>query len=132
MVDFPGATSSLTASRTCRTMRPLRRIFSISDGDLHTIDMLNSTECLPHHFFHRLIAIDHHQPSPRLVIVSQGKRLGLIGFQPFFDNVFPIVGAANQSCAFDVTDAFNFWRLEVNVVDPSTGGTRTTPGNSLK
>ena len=110
-------------------MCPLRRIFSISDGDLQTIDMLNSTKCLPHHFFDRLIAIDSHQPPPGRVIVHQGQRLPLIGFQPFFDNVFPVVGAANQSCAFDVTDAFNFWRLEVNVVDPSTGGTRTTPGN---
>src|ERR1700750_1343987 len=128
MVVFPGATSCLTASRTWRTMCPLRRIFSISVGDLQTIDMLNSTKCLPHHFFYRQIAIDSHKPSLRGIIVRQGKGLWLVGFQPFFDNVFPVVGAAIQSCTLDVTNAFNFWRLEVNVVDPSTGGTRTTPG----
>src|SRR5437899_12276446 len=36
MVVTPGLTMLATSSRTWRTMRPLRRILSISDGDLQT------------------------------------------------------------------------------------------------
>ncbi len=44
-------------------MRPLRRIFSISDADLQTIDILYCTKRLCGYRFHRLLAIHLHQPS---------------------------------------------------------------------
>ena len=50
------------ASSTWRTMRPLRRIFSISAGDLQTIDILDRAKRLRHYRFHRLIAVHFDQP----------------------------------------------------------------------
>src|SRR5271157_434562 len=114
-------------------MRPLRRIFSISDADLQTIDILfYCTHRLRRYDFHRLVAVHFHHTAPGLVIVQHRNRLPLIGFQPLRNNFLGVVWTHDKSPAVDIADAFNFGWLEVDVVDPSTGGTRTTPGNSLQ
>jgi hypothetical protein len=58
MVETPGATAAFTVSKTCRTIRPARRIFSISPPDLQTIAMLYRPEYIRGHFLYRLVAID--------------------------------------------------------------------------
>src|ERR1035438_1143852 len=62
-------------------MRPLRRILSISEADLQTIDILYRTERLRHYRFHRLIAVHFDQSAPSAVIFHQGQRKLLIGLQ---------------------------------------------------
>src|ERR1019366_599394 len=91
MVETPGATASRAASSTCRTMRPLRRILSISEADLQTIDILYRTERLRHYRFHWLVAVHFDQSAPSAVIFHQGQGELFIGLQAFGDNFFCIV-----------------------------------------
>src|SRR5271167_3041755 len=88
IVVTPGATASLTLSSTRRTMRPLRRIFSISAADLQTIDILYRTKRLRCNRFHRLVAVEFHQPPLGMVVVHQRKRQLLVGLQAFGDNFY--------------------------------------------
>src|SRR5271166_2146346 len=114
-------------------MRPLRRIFSISDADLQTIDiLLYGTHRLRRYGFHRLVAVHFHHTALGLVILQHRKCLPLIGFQPFGNNFLGVVRTHDKSPAVDITDAFNFGGLKIDVINPSAGGTRTTPGNSLQ
>src|SRR5271165_5501126 len=114
-------------------MRPLRRIFSISDADLQTIDiLLYCAHRLRRDCFHRLVAVYFHHTAPVLVIVQHRNCLPLVGFQPLGNSFLGVVWTNDESPAVDIADAFNFGWLEVDVVDPSAGGTRTTPGNSLQ
>jgi hypothetical protein len=113
-------------------MRPLRRIFSISDADLQTIAILYCTERLRRDLIDGLLTIDLHELSSVAVIAHQWKRLPLIGLQPFSNNFFVVVRPNDKSPAVDIADAFNFGWLKIDVVNPSTGGTRTTPANPLQ
>src|SRR5271166_47411 len=132
MVETPGATSSFAASRTSRTMRPLRRILSISERDLQTIDILECAERLCRYRFHRLIAVHLDQSTAAAVIVHQGQRKLLVGLQALRDDLFRIVPALHQWGAVNITDALDFGRLVIDVVNQPTGGTRTTSGKPLQ
>src|SRR5512146_3327699 len=132
MVLTPGATSALTVSSTWRTMRPLRRIFSISPGDLQTIAILDCSKYVRRDLFHRLITV-HGSESPRsLVILDEGTGLPLVFLQTLDDNFLAVVGPNDKFRPLDIADAVNAWRLIVNVVDPPAGGTRTTSGKPLQ
>src|SRR5271165_2940129 len=113
-------------------MRPLRRILSISEADLQTIGILNCTRRLRRYHLHRLFAIDVDDLTLGFVIGYQGQGLTLIGLQPLGNNLLRVVGTHNKSPAVDITDAFNFGRLKMDVIDPSAGGTSTTPCNPLQ
>jgi hypothetical protein len=77
-------------------MCPARRIFSISEDDLQTIDILNCAKRLRHDLFYRLLAIHLNQPSSGPVIVNQGQRLLLIGVHALYKNAFLIVWARHK------------------------------------
>ena len=113
-------------------MRPLRRIFSISDTDLQTIAILYCTERLRRNLVDGLFTVDLHQLPSVAVIAHQWKRLPLISLQSLGDNFLVVVRPNNKSPAVDIADAFNFGWLKIDVVNPSTGGTRTTPANPLQ
>ena len=53
-------------------MCPLRRILSISEDDLQTIDILYRAERLRHYLFHRQFAIDLDQPPDAILARIQG------------------------------------------------------------
>src|ERR1019366_801510 len=91
MVETPGTTASRAASSTWRTMRPLRRILSISETDLQTIDILDCTKRFRHYPFHRLIAVNFDQASASTVIFQQGQGKLLVGLQALGDDTLRIV-----------------------------------------
>ena len=72
-------------------MRPLRRIFSISDADLQTIAILYCTERLRRDLIDGLLTVDLHELSSVAVIAHQWKRLPLISLQPFRNNFLVVV-----------------------------------------
>src|SRR5258705_12289988 len=90
MVVTPGATVADTAFSTSRTMCPLRRIFSISAGDLHTI-MLDHPKHRGGHFLHRLVAIYLAQTALAAIVVHQRRGLFLVSFQGLRKNACCIV-----------------------------------------
>src|SRR5690242_21703229 len=105
IVVRPGATASFAASSTCRTTRPLRRIFSISEGDLQTIDILNCSERLLHDLFHRLLAIYFNQPPTLAVKINQWQRLRVVDSHTLRKNAFLIVRARYERRAINIADA---------------------------
>src|SRR5271166_3434002 len=113
-------------------MRPLRRILSISDCDLQTIDILECTKRLSGHRFHWLIAIDFDQSAAGAVIIHQRQSELLVGLKALRDDLFRIVPALRQWGAVTITNALDFGRLEIDVVNQPAGGTRTTSGKPLQ
>src|ERR1700747_2774564 len=132
MVVAPGTTRLRTRSSPSRTPWPLRRIFSISAGDLQTIAILDvvvdNAKNLFRHLIGRQIAVHRVQTPLGLVILSYWPRLLIEFVQTRPNHFFTIVVADNQLCAVNVTKLIDLGWLKVDVVDPSTGGTRTTSG----
>src|SRR5579864_4011170 len=102
MVVTPGATSVFTWSSTCRTMRPLCRIFSISADDLHTIAIPLSVMIFqyPENLFrdgvHRQISIHRDQSARALVIVRDRTSLLLVCRESGLNYFQPVVVAGHQ------------------------------------
>src|SRR5277367_303430 len=146
MVVTPAATTSFRWFKTWRTMFPLRFIFSISSGDLRIIRSspkliikaplsliaaisVDHAENLRGYCFHRPIRVDGDQATLRLVIVRHRPGLPLVNRQAFGNHFFAIVFAGQQLNPFDITQLVDSRRLSVNVIGPTTGRTRTPPGN---
>src|ERR1700747_2052219 len=79
---------------------------------------------------HREIAVHRHQPSRALIIVRYGGSLLLISRQTRLNHFQPIVIAGYQLRPVFVAKLIDTGRLEVDVIDPPTGGTRTASSNS--
>src|SRR5579864_968465 len=119
-------------------MRPLCRIFSISLADLQTIAMLSFLRVmifqdlvdLRSHVINRLITIHRDQSSGTLVIIRHRTRLLLESRESWLNHFQPVIIAGYQLRPMRfVANFIETGRLEVDVIDPSTGGTRTSSSN---
>jgi hypothetical protein len=90
---------------------------------------INHAEDLRRNIFHRTIRIDRYQPPLQPVVIRYWLGLPLIGSQPLGDDFFAIVLADHQLGSVHITQLIDKRWLRVNVIEPSTGGTRTPPGN---
>src|SRR5271154_1059175 len=127
-------------------MRPLCRILSISAVDLHTIVILlclsvilkrgsyaflrmmifQYPENLVRDVVHRQIAVHRDQPARALVVVRDRTSLLLVCRESWLNHFQPVVVAGHQlRPVVLVTKFIHAGRLEVDVINPSTGGTRT-------
>ncbi len=74
---------------------------------------------------------DRHSPRPTVpapVIIHQRPGLPLVGFQTLPDHFLTIVIADYQLGAVKIANSIDTGRLEMDVINPSAGGTRTTSG----
>jgi hypothetical protein len=119
-------------------MWPLRRIFSISLADLQTIAMSSCLsvmifqypENLRRHLIHRQVAIHRDQPPGALVIVRHRTSLLLKSRDSWLNYFQPVVIAGYQlGTVRFIANVIESGRLEVDVIDPPTGGTRTSSSN---
>src|SRR6202035_2722448 len=78
---------------------------------------------------HRLIAVDRDQPSGAPVILRYRGSLLLVGRQTGRNHFQPVVIAGHQPGPVNVANFIDTGRLEVDVVDPPTGRTRTASSN---
>src|ERR1700730_2508753 len=78
---------------------------------------------------HGLIAIYGNEPSGPLIIIGYRSGHFPVGLQPWANYFQTVVIAGNQLRAVAIANAIDTWRLEVDVIDPPTGGTRTAPRN---
>src|SRR5215469_5340711 len=138
MVVTPGLTCAFTWSSTWRTMRPLCRIFSISAADLQTIAIFPFLRLmifqdpvdLTRDIINRQIAVYANQPARALVIVRHRARLLLERRESWLNHFQPVIIAGYQLRPMRfVTNLIETGWLEVDVIDPSTGGTRTSSSN---
>src|SRR3979411_106997 len=90
---------------------------------------INHAEDLRRNIFHRPIRIDRYQPPLQAVVIRYWLGLPLIGRQSLGDDFFAIVLADHQLGSVHITQLVDERWLRVNVIEPSTGGTRTSPGN---
>src|SRR5260370_28876950 len=67
--------------------------------------------------------VKRYQPSCALVIVSHGASLLPISRQSRLNDFQSIVIAGHQLRSVEVANFIETWRLEVDVIDPPTGGT---------
>src|SRR4029077_14254349 len=111
-------------------MWPLCRIFSISAGDLQTIAILDviidNAKNLRGHLVGRQIPIHCLQPPLRPVVFRHGLRLLFERMQTLSDDGLAVVRTNDQLGPIEVTTLIDLGWLKVDVVDPSTGGTRAT------
>src|ERR1017187_4164671 len=118
-------------------MRPLCRSFSISAADLHTIAILPFLIVMifqyPENLFldivHRQIPVNRDQPAGSLVVMKSATSLLLVCRESGLNHFQPVVIAGHQLLPIHVADFIYAGRLEVDVIDPSTGGTRTASSN---
>ena len=83
---------------------------------------------LRRNIFYRTIRIDRHQPPLQPVVFRHRPGLSLIGRQSPRNDFFAIVVANHQLGSVQITQLIDERWLQVNVIEPSTGGTRTPPG----
>src|SRR5271170_2212759 len=121
-------------------MWPLCRIRSISAADLQTIAMCFIKKTLrvmvlknPEDFFrynvHRPIAVDGDQSSGAPIIIGHRTSLFLICRDTGLNYFQPVVITGHQLRPVNVAKFIDTGRLEVDVIDPPTGGTRTASSN---
>ncbi len=106
-------------------------IVSRSEGDLQTIGILDGLEHLFCDRVHRAFAVHLAQLTLAAIKIGQGQRLALVGLQPLGDDLFGIVLTRDELPPIYIASAFDTGRLEVDVVDPPAGGTRTATRKSL-
>src|SRR6202040_1954562 len=154
MVVTPAATIPFRWFRTWRTIWPLRLIFSISSGDLRMIRsspklIINSccAALLPaavlamtfddgknlyRNLGHWPIRIDCYQTPLRAIVIRHPPGLRLVSRQPARNNFLAVVVADHQLRSVHITQLVRERWLGVNVIEPSTGGTRSPPGKPLQ
>src|SRR5208337_3629647 len=89
---------------------------------------VDHAENLRRNIFHRPICIDRHQLSLRPVVIRYPPGLRLIGSQSTRNDFFTIVVADHQLGSVHITQLVDERWLKADVIEPSTGGTRTPPG----
>src|ERR1035437_2726318 len=88
---------------------------------------VNHAENLRRDLFHRPIRIDRYQPPLHPVVIRYPPGLRIICSQSLRDNFFAIVVADHQLGSVHITQLVDKSWLKVDVIEPSTGGTRTPP-----
>src|SRR5712692_8755106 len=114
-----------------RAIRPLRRSFSISAGDLQMIMVLQEAGKLLRNGFGLHVAVDLMEIGPLSVIVDQRPRLILVGYLALSNRLFRIVRPVDQRAAIQVADPFLLRALEANVIDLAADRARPPPGRPL-
>jgi hypothetical protein len=89
---------------------------------------VNHAKNLRRNLVHRPIRIDRYQPPLPTVVIRYRLGLALIGSQSLRNNVFAIVAAEQQLASVYIAQLVDERGLKVNVIEPSTGRTRTPPG----
>src|SRR5260370_8189877 len=87
--------------------------------------VFEDTENLLGDVVHRQITVYRDQPSCALVIVSHGASLLLVSRQSRLNDFQSVVIAGHQLRSVEVANFIEAGRLEVDVIDPPTGGTGT-------
>jgi len=88
--------------------------------------ILKDPENLLRHVIHGQIAVHRNQPAGALIIIRDWPCLLLVSRQSWLNNFQPIVIAGHQLRPVSfIAYLIRTGRLEVDVIDPSTGGTRT-------
>src|SRR4029453_10557480 len=80
------------------------------------------------HLLHRQVSVNAFQPPFRLVIVGHRSRLAIKLVQTLANDFLAVIVANDELGAIVIAKLIDLGRLKVDVVDPSTGGTRTTSG----
>ena len=89
---------------------------------------VNHTKNLRRNVLYGAIRIDCYQPALQPVVIRYGLGLPLVGSQSLGNDFFAIVFAHYQPGSLHITQLVDQRWLGVNVIEPSTGGTRTPPG----
>src|ERR1700758_1569503 len=92
--------------------------------------IFKNPENLLRDLIHREIAVHRHQPSRALIIIRYWGSLLLISRQTGLNHFQPVVIAGHQLRPVNVAKFIDTGRLEVDVIDPPTGGTRTASRDS--
>src|SRR5437773_4133432 len=147
---MPGATISANRSNTWATMSPEARILSISDLDLRmiirrcrSVARLKSTRvksCLPPQCAYDSPEYVLGSPCPvnlvqtaRLsIVIKQRPRLFVIKREPLSYCLFVIIRSGEQLLAVQITNAFLFTWLEVDVVYRPAGAACLPPRQPLE
>jgi gluconate kinase len=103
----------------------LRRRFA---NNRHLSVVVDDPKNLARYNVGRQIPIHRFQPALGIVIFRNRTGLVIERIQARANHFFPIVIADNEFRAVNVARFVDFRWLKVDVVDPSTGGTRTTSG----
>src|ERR1700683_4656120 len=101
-----------------------------SDRGRSRVMFLDNPENLRRNFVHRPVATDRIQPSRALIIIGHGSGLLLVSRQTGLNHFQPVVIAGYQLRPVKITKLIDTGRLEVDVIDPPTGGTRTASSNT--
>src|ERR1700733_11557309 len=91
--------------------------------------VLENPENLLRNLVHRQIAVHRDQPSRALVVIHYRSSLLPVSRQPRLKHFEPVVIAGYQLRPVKVANFIGMGRLEVDIIDPSTGGTRTASSN---
>jgi hypothetical protein len=91
--------------------------------------IFQNPENLVRDIVHGQISIDRDQPARTLVVVCYRTSLLLICRESGLNDFQPVVIAGHQLFPSFVADFIYAGRLEVDVVNPPTGGTRTASSN---
>ena len=82
------------------------------------------------HIIHRKIPIYRDQPASALIVIGYGLGLLLKRRKSWLNDFQPVIVAGHQFRPVRLIANFiQSGRLEVDVIDPSTGGTRTSSSN---
>ena len=126
-VETPGASSDSMSARTSATIRPERRIFSTSAGDLRVIIrpgvacQSRACEEALGDVLDRLQAVDGDEDALVAVVVGDLVERPELLLHPGADRRLGVVGAVDELRAVDVADAPDLRRLEPVVVDVAAG-----------
>src|SRR5947207_3063747 len=112
-------------------IRPLRRNFSISVGDLQMIMPFQESANLIGDGFGFRVAIDIVEAVPLAIIVNQRFGLTLVGHLALPNSLLLVIGAVNQWTAIQVTDSLPLRGPEVNVVDRAANRASASAGGPL-
>jgi hypothetical protein len=93
---------------------------------------VNHAENLRRNVFHGAIRIDCHQPPLHPVVIRYRPGPTLISRQSPGNDFLAIVVADYQLGSVTITQLVDERRLRVNVIEPSTGGTRAPSGKPLQ
>jgi len=91
--------------------------------------LLKYPENIRRYFIHGPVAVNGNQPASPLIIISHRTSLFLIGRDTGLNYFQPVVITGYQPGPVDIANFIDLGRLKVDVIDPSTGGTRTASSN---
>src|SRR6185369_11049911 len=121
---------------SCQSLQPIYKrspcVLSIRARLRRHAVAVNHPKNLRRHFLNWKVRIHRDQTSPLLVIIRYRTRLFLVGMDSIGNHFFPVIIASDQLRAIDIADFIEARWLEVDVVNPSTSGTGSPPGDTAQ